>query len=132
MGWNDMTRKTLKIISQAMKDLNLEYGFVRYDKKPVVYPYWVGEYQEIAPTSESGHSTSSFLLTGNHRGSWDELETQKERIENYFNKVSGKTVIAEDGSAVAIFYANSLILPSMDAELKRIQINFDVHEWSVK
>ncbi len=132
MGWNDMTRKTLKIISQAMKDLELEYGFVRYDKKPVVYPYWVGEYQEIAPTSESGHSTSSFLLTGNHRGSWDELETQKERIENYFNKVSGKTVIAEDGSAVAIFYANSLILPSMDAELKRIQINFDVHEWSVK
>ena len=127
-----MTRNALKIINNAMKDLNLEYGFVRYDKKPVVYPYWVGEYQEIAPTSESGHSTSSFLLTGNHRGSWDELETQKERIENYFNKVSGKTVIAEDGSAVAIFYANSLILPSMDAELKRIQINFDVHEWSVK
>ena len=127
-----MTRNALKIINNAMKALDLEYGFVRYDKKPVVYPYWVGEYQETAPSYESGHSTTSFLLTGNHRGSWDELETQKERIANYFNKVSGKTVMAEDGSAVAIFYANSLILPSMDAELKRIQINLDVHEWSVK
>ena len=127
-----MTRTTLKIIDKAMETLGLEYGFMRYNQKPVVYPYWVGEYQENTPISESGHSTSSFLLTGFHRGSWADLETQKERIEDYFNKVSGKTVMAEDGSAVAIFYANSLIVPTMDAELKRIQINLDVHEWSVK
>ena len=127
-----MTKKALTIINKAMDTLGLEYGFVRYNKQPVVYPYWVGEYQENTPISESGHSTSSFLLTGFHRGSWADLETQKERIENYFNKVSGKTVMAEDGSAVAIFYATSLIVPTMDAELKRIQINLDVHEWSVK
>ena len=126
-----MTKTALKIIGKAMEALGLEYGFMRYNKKPVVYPYWVGEYQENVPTSENGHSTATFFLNGFHRGSWDELETQKERIENYFNKVSGKTVIAEDGSAVAVFYANSLILPTMDAELKRIQINLDVHEWSV-
>lgn len=127
-----MTRNALKIIKEAMKSLGLEYGLARYAKRPIVYPYWVGEYQENTPTSESGHSTSTFLLTGFHRGEWDDLETQKERIEDYFNKVSGKTVMAEDGSAVAIFYANSLIVPTMDAELKRIQINLDVHEWSVK
>ena len=127
-----MTRNALKIIKKAMESLGLEYGFARYAKRPVVYPYWVGEYQETAPGSESGHSTSSFLLTGFHRGEWDDLETQKERIANYFNKVSGKTVMAEDGSAVAVFYSNSLVLPTMDAELKRIQINLDVHEWSVK
>ena len=127
-----MTKNALKIITKAMKSLNLEYGFVRYNKKPVVYPYWVGEYQENTPVDESGHCTSSFLLTGFHRGSWEDLETQKERIEEYFNKVSGKTVMTEDGSAVAIFYANSLVVPTMDAELKRIQINLDVHEWSVK
>ena len=127
-----MTKNALKIIKEAMKSLGLEYGFVRYAKRPIVYPYWVGEYQEGTPTDESGHSTSSFLLTGFHRGEWENLETQKERIADYFNKVSGKTVMAEDGSAVAIFYANSLIVPTMDAELKRIQINLDVHEWSVK
>jgi hypothetical protein len=126
-----MTKNALKIIRKAMESLGLEYGFVRYNKKPVVYPYWVGEYQESPPADESGHSTNSFLLTGLHRGEWADLETQKEQIANYFNKVSGKTVMAEDGSAVAIFYANSLVVPTMDAELKRIQINLDVHEWSV-
>jgi hypothetical protein len=127
-----MTRNALKIIKKAMETLGLEYGFLRYNKKPIVYPFWVGSYQENPIVSESGHSTSLFSLTGNHRGSWDDLEAQKERIENYFNKVSGKTVTAEDGSAVAIFYANTLIIPSVDAEVKRMQINFDIHEWSVK
>ncbi len=127
-----MTRNALKIISKAMESLGLEYGFIRYNKKPMVYPYWVGSYQENPIVSESGHSTSLFSLTGTHRGAWDDLEAQKERIENYFNKVSGKTVMAEDGSAVAIFYANTLIVPSVDAEVKRMQINFDIHEWSVK
>ena len=127
-----MTKNALKIIKKAMDTLGLEYCFMRYNKPKVVYPYWVGEYQENPPVSESGHSTSTFMLTGFHRGEWADLETQKEQIENYFNKISGKTVMAEDGSAVAVFYSTSLIVPSMDAELKRMQINLDIHEWSVK
>lgn len=127
-----MTRNALKIISNAMDHLELEYGFLRYVKRPVVYPYWVGEYSESPPTSESGLTTSTFMLSGFHRGAWEDLETQKERIENYFNKISGKVVMVDDGSAVAIFYATSLIVPTGDAELKRIQINLDIQEWSVK
>jgi hypothetical protein len=127
-----MTRNALKIINTAMNHLGLEYGFVRYTKHPVVYPYWVGEYQEAPPMYESGLTTSTFMLTGFHRGTWEDLEKQKESIENYFNKISGKVVMVDDGSAVAIFYANSLIVPTGDAELKRIQINLDVQEWSVK
>lgn len=127
-----MTRNALKIISSAMDHLGLEYGFLRYVKRPIVYPYWVGEYSESPPASESGLTTSTFMLTGFHRGAWDDLEAQKERIENYFNKISGKVVMVDDGSAVAIFYATSLIVPTGDAELKRIQINLDVQEWSVK
>ena len=127
-----MTKTALKIIGKAMEALGLEYGFMRCNNNPVVYPYWVGEYQENPSVDESGHSTSTFMLTGHHRGDWADLETQKEKIENYFNKISGKTVMAEDGSAVAVFYSTSLIVPSMDAELKRMQINLDIHEWSVK
>jgi hypothetical protein len=127
-----MTRNALKIIGKAMEALGLEYSFARYNRKHVVYPYWVGEYQENPTSDESGHSTSIFVLTGHHRGDWADIETQKEQIENYFNKISGKTVMAEDGSAVAVFYSTSLIVPSMDAELKRMQINLDIHEWSVK
>ena len=64
-----MTKNALKIIKKAMDTLGLEYCFMRYNKTPVVYPYWVGEYQENPSGSESGHSTSTFMLTaqGAHR-----------------------------------------------------------------
>ena len=40
--------------------------------------------------------------------------------------------MADDGSAVAIFYENALVIPKEDADLKSIQINLSVQEWSVK
>ncbi len=127
-----MTTKPLSIVSNAMKALGLEYGFGSYGKKPIVYPYFVGEYTENAPLNEDGQQTATIMLTGFHRGKWLDLETAKAKIEDYFDKVSGKTVMADDGSAVAIFYENTLIVPKEDAELKSIQINLSVQEWSVK
>ena len=82
---------------------------------------------EIFPLQES-----TFILNGFTRGTWLSLEESKNKIEQYFNKVSGKTVIAESGNAVAVFYSSSLVIPTGDAELKRIQINLTVKEWSVK
>lgn len=130
-----MTKAGLKIISDAMEALGLNYGFGEYrlgEEEEAPETYFVGEYQEITPANESGMQESTFLITGFSRGSWLALEDAKEAIRDYFNKVSGKTVIAEDGSAVAIFYANNFVLPTGDAELKKIQINLDVKEWSVK
>lgn len=129
-----MTTKPLSILSEAMKSLGLEYGFGIYRGNrngEIVYPYFVSEYTESPITDESGLQEATIMLTGFHRGLWEELEAAKEKIENYFDKVSGKTVMAEDGSAVAIFYENALIIPKEDAELKSIQINLSVKEWSV-
>lgn len=129
-----MTTKSLSILSEAMKSLGLEYGFGIYRGNrngEIVYPYFVSEYTESPITDESGLQEATIMLTGFHRGLWEELEAAKEKIENYFDKVSGKTVMAEDGSAVAIFYENTLIVPKEDAELKSIQINLSVKEWSV-
>lgn len=121
----------LNVISDAMEALNLEYGFVEYSGSPFTYPYWVGEYTEAESFTEDGLQESTFLLTGFSRESWAELEAEKELIENCFNQISGKTVIADNGSAVAVFYAYSLIVPTGDAELKSIQINLSVKEWKV-
>ena len=126
-----MTKAGMKIISDAMEALKLNYAFMEWTGKPK-YPYFVGEYQEVVPINEDGMQESTFLLTGFSRESWLALEDAKEAIKEYFNKVSGKTVIAEDGTAVAIFYANSFVVPTGDAELKKIQVNLDVKEWSVK
>ncbi len=125
----------LKIISDAMISLGLNYGFGEYhigDDEDAPEIYFVGEYQEITPINEDGMQESIFILTGFSRGSWLALENAKEKIQGYFNKVGGKTVTAENGSAVAIFYGNSLIVPTGDAELKKMQINLDTKEWSVK
>lgn len=130
-----MTKEGLKIIKDAMEALGLKYAFMQYnvgknEKTPGTY--FVGEYQEVEPLYENGMQESKFLLTGFSRESWMALEDAKEKISTYFNKVSGKTVIAANGAAVAIFYSNSLVIPTGDAELKKIQINLDVKEWSVK
>ena len=126
-----MSKQALKVVSDAMEALGLEYGFGEYSGYPVVYPYFVGEYTESDGFTEDGLQESTFLLTGFSRGSWLTLENAKERIENYFNQVSGKTVITDTGSGVAIFYAHSLIVPTGDAELKSIQINLSIKEWKV-
>lgn len=126
-----MSKQMLKVVSDGMKSMGIEYGFGTYSKKPIVYPYFVGEYTETESFAENGLQESTFLLTGFHRGTWLELEDAKERIENYFNQVSGKTVITDNGSAVAVFYGNSLIVPTGDAELKSIQVNLIIKEWKV-
>lgn len=130
-----MTTKPLQIIAAAMELLGIEYGFGVYSGNAsgkIVYPYFVGEYTESPPLYENGLQEATFMLTGFHRGTWEELEAAKAKIENYFNKVSGKTVMADDGSAVIVFYDSALIVPKEDARLKSIQINLSVQEWSVK
>lgn len=125
-----MSKHVLKIVSNAMEALGIAYGFGSYSGS-FVYPYFVGEYTETEAMTEDGLQESTFLLTGFSRDSWLTLENAKERIQDYFDKVSGKVVMADDGSAVAIFYAYSLIVPTGDAELKSIQIQLSVKEWSV-
>jgi hypothetical protein len=128
-----MSIEALKNISEAMDALGLNYALVEYPvgENPS-YPYFVGEYQEIEPMNEDGMQESTFMLTGFSRGTWLELEETKDKISSNFNKVGGRPVIADNGSAVAVFYSNSLVVPTGDAELKKIQINLDVKEWSVK
>lgn len=130
-----MTTEPLSIISNAMKSLGLAYGFGVYRGNKdgrIVYPYFVGGYTENEALNEDGLQPATFMLTGFHRGTWEELEAAKAKIENYFNKVYGKTVMADDGSVVAIFYDSALTIPKEDADLKSIQINLSVQEWSVK
>jgi len=126
-----MTEFALKVISDGMEALELAYGFLTYSGNPVVYPYFVGEYTESEPTTEDGLEETVFLLTGFSRTSGLALERAKGKIKKHFNKDYGKTVIAEDGSAVTIFYANAIPVPTGDAELKRMQINLRVKEWTV-
>jgi hypothetical protein len=126
-----MTIETLGLINDGMTELGLEYQFGTYDKRPIVYPYWVGEYQEFDTITEDGLQETTVILNGFSRGSWHDLERDKTKIENYYGRVSAKTVISDSGSGVAVSFSDALIVPTGDAELKRMQINLKVQEWKV-
>lgn len=124
-----MTNDVQKLITAGMKTLGLNYAFMEWKGKPA-YPYFVGEYQEKPATSEDGLQEAEFILNGFTRSSWAELEAAKAKIENYFLR-DGRTAIAPSGNAVAICYNNSLVVPTGNAELKRIEIHLTVKEWKV-
>lgn len=111
-----------------MNFLDVPYNFMEWKGK-VPKTYFVGEYQET-PTltkEEDGYHETSFILNGFTRDSWLSLEQTKAKIE----KVLPRQAIVE-GSAVAVFFENALVVPTGDSELKRIQINLTIKEWRVK
>ena len=126
-----MSVTALNIISESLEKLGINYEFGEWNSE-IVYPYFVGEYTEVPTLNEDGMQETTFILNGFSRGSWLELEEAKAKIEAHFGKVGGHTVIAEDKSAVAVFYSDSLIISTGDAALKRIQINLMIKEWKVK
>lgn len=126
-----MTVEALEIIKNAMAEMKLEYSYKKRKKKPV-YPYFTGEYQEIEPSGEHGLQESLFILNGFSRGEGMSLEEAKAKIKEKFNPLEGLIVTTDTGNVVAIFYSDSLDVPTEDAEIERIQINLDVKEWSVK
>lgn len=125
-----MSVNVLAAVGQSMKEAGINYEFGEW-KSDGVYPYWVGEYQEIDPLNEDGMHETSFILTGFTRGSRLELEEEKEKIQNIFPQCGGYRAITDD-SVVVIFYAGCLAnLPTGDAELKKMEVNLMIREWKV-
>lgn len=125
-----MTSEVLGFIAEKLEEINVDYEFGQWTTSPVPEPYFIGEYSESPPMDESGLQETTFIITGTAR-TWFLLEQEKTKIENLFSKVGGLTAILENHSGVAIFYENAFNVPTGDAELKRIQINLLVKEWSV-
>lgn len=123
-----MSKAALKFIADKLDELNINYEFGGWSTDPVPDPYFVGEYTEPESLTkeEDGYQEISFILTGTSR-QWILLEEAKAIIE----KNISKTAILPNGNGIAVFYAGSLIIPTGDAELKRIQINLTIKEWSV-
>lgn len=122
-----MTIQGLKYINNLFKKI-ISYQFVTYASDEVIYPYWIGEYSEVGSLNEDGLQETSFILTGTTRGQWLELEKDKKKIKE---SLRDATAILEDGTGIALFYENAIIIPVDDIELKRMQINITIKEWEV-
>jgi hypothetical protein len=121
--------EVLKFINEQMHNLNIPYEFGEWTS-PVVYPYFVGEVQEDEPLTEDGAETSSFTLTGFHRGEggYTALGQIKTRLKRHFDTITGLTV-KRDGYTITCYYANAFFIPTNEADLKRIQINLKIKLW---
>lgn len=124
-----MSVAALQFIKETLEDLSIPYEFGVWSSNPVPDPYFVGEYVEPeSPTrEENGLQEIDFMLTGTGT-TWIGLENAKEIIENNISK----TAILPNGNGIAVFYTGSLIIPTGDMELKRLQINLNIKEWRVK
>lgn len=124
-----MTIQGLSYISKLLTDAKIPYSFVQWNKE-VEYPYFVGEYLESEPLNEDGETNTDFILTGTTNASWLTLERYKQAVINMFT-YEGITHIFDDGTAIAVMYADSQPVPTNTDDLKRIQINLKIKEWRV-
>lgn len=122
-----MTPEGLKFISKTLKPL-VNYHFLYYKTDKVEYPYWVGEYLESEYSAETNYQETAFILTGVTRGSYLELEKQKEIIKK---ALKDKRAILSNGTGIAVHYDYSMPIRVDDIELQKIQINLTIQEWEV-
>lgn len=118
----------LNWINEKLTTAGINYEFGQWTSNVVPDPYFVGEYIESPIETEDGKQNISFILTGTSKSTWLGLEQAKETIRRLFNN---ETAILSNGNGIAANYSDSLIVPVDDADIKRIQINIDVKEWSV-
>lgn len=118
----------IEYVKNMMAELEIPFQFMEW-AGTIPDMYFVGEYQEIdsGVREESGLHESTFILTGFTRGSWLSLEEAKEEIEEAFSR----TDVLENGNGIALSYEQSNVIPTGDAELKRIEININIKEWKV-
>ena len=122
-----MTPEGLKFISSILKPL-INYHFLYYKTDKVEYPYWVGEYLENEYSAETNYQGTTFILTGVTRGSYLELEKQKEIIKK---ALKDKRAILSNGAGIAVHYDYSMPIRVDDIELQKIQVNLTIQEWEV-
>ena len=122
-----MNTTILSYINTLFTDAGINYSYM-VKSGEVVYPYFVGSYLESPEETESGEMAITFSLDGWTKNSWLELEEAKELLAEEFRNHSAIV----DGYGVAIIYSDSTPVAQDDAELKRIQINFDIRIWRHK
>ena len=122
--------EVLSFMNTELSEIGIPYEFLEWTQS-VSYPYFVGEYNEFEPTTESGELDKTFILSGFCRGKDARLKLEmcRQKIENVF--LEGRIATLDSGSVVAIFYGNSFYVPTGEAELYKIQINLSIKLWKV-
>ena len=121
-------KSILNFIKSEMEELNIPYDFLEWNKK-LTFPYFVGEISEIPTLDEDGQSQYQFILTGTDQKSTMNMLSVNEKLKNRY-KYGYKTLL-DNKSGVVIIYDNMLPIPSVDEDIRRIQINLKIKIWEI-
>lgn len=124
--------EVLNFVNTELDAIGIPYEFLEWTQT-VSYPYFVGEYSEFEPTLENNEEEKTFILTGFCRGNGSRMKLERMRalIEKHFDPVNGRIATLDSGSVVAVFYGNSIYVPTGEDELYKIQINLSLKLWKV-
>lgn len=114
--------KVLTLMNNLMDEMGLPYTFDRWDTE-LELPHFIGEISENPTVDEDGKNEYSFILTGfaiNYSYLFDIAEKFRKRF---------KTSEIIDG--IVVKYNNTIIISGERDELKQVQVNFTIKEWSV-
>ncbi|WP_334196008.1 hypothetical protein [Muricomes intestini] len=123
-------KEVLGYINRELEKIGVPYEFMRWNSA-VKYPYSTGELSEYEPMTEDGLQEKTLLITAVTNNSWSELMGIAEKIEKHFPPIGGRTTILDDGSGVAVFFSNTMPIPSDVEDLKKLQINLNIKLWKV-
>ena len=121
-----MTIEALNYINDMLSDLSVPYEYMEWTK-PLSFPFFIGEYQELESRDEDGKEEGVFIITGTTDKDYLSLELIKERVKSHLTS-TGLTDILKN-SAIVILYDTAFMIPTGEQGLKRIQINLIVKEW---
>lgn len=114
--------KVLTLMNNLMDEMGLPYTFDRWDAE-LELPHFIGEVSEVPTLDEDGENEYSFILTG-FAMNYGYLLGVADKFKKRF-----KTSEIIDG--IVVKYNSTIIISGERDELKQVQVNFTIKEWSV-
>lgn len=112
----------LTVLNNEFNKMNIPYTFNEWDKE-IELPQFIGEISEVPTNDEDGENEYSFILTG-YATSYSELFGMAEQLRNKYK-------IPYIVDKVAIKYNNITIIDNGTEDLKQIQVNLTIKDWSM-
>lgn len=112
----------LTIMKNELEKMNIPYTFDEWDGE-IELPQWIGEISEVPTNNEDGKSEYSFILTG--------YATTHSYLFEVANELKKKYKLSQIIDRVVIKYNDVKPVDNGTEDLKQVQVNMTIKEWSV-
>lgn len=120
-------KRILEALNQQMKSLEINYSLSINNKKPIEYPYWIGQPITSSIPYEDSMEQHIIVITGFHRGNRAELIEQLDKIKKHFKN---SVKLLSNNFSIVFSISNFIAdIPTADPELIKAEITLEVKCW---